>query len=209
MAFDLQEQEQIAEFKAWWNDWGKWLAGALVAVFAGWGAWAGWESYQLSQAHQAGELYSQAEAQLHNEPAKVAETVKSIEQQYSSTAYAARASLLAAKAGVNASNPADAEVQLKWAIANAKEAPLRDVARLRLAALQLDAGQFDVALTTLQTREDEAFTALFAEARGDVLVEKGDKAGARDAYRDAQAKLPKDAPNLKFVEVKLEALGKD
>ncbi|WP_432721061.1 tetratricopeptide repeat protein [Jeongeupia wiesaeckerbachi] len=209
MAFDLQEQEQIAEFKAWWNDWGKWLAGALIAGLAAWGGWAGWQSHQASQSRDAGELYGQAETQLLNDPAKLAETTKSIEQKYGSTAYAARASLLAAKADVNASKPADAETQLKWAIANAKEAPLRDVARLRLAALQLDAGQFDAALATLQTREDDAFTALFAEVRGDVLVEKGDKAGARDAYRDAQSKLPKDAPNLKFVEVKLEALGKD
>ncbi|GHD62914.1 YfgM family protein [Jeongeupia chitinilytica] len=209
MAFDLQEQEQIAEFKAWWNDWGKWLAGAVVAALAVWGGWAGWEHRQASQAHQAGDLYSQAETQLQTDPAKLAGTAKTIEQQFGSTGYAARASLLAAKADINASKPADAEAQVKWAIANAKEAPLRDVARLRLAAIQLDAGQFDAALATLQAREDDAYTALFAEARGDVLVEKGDKAGARDAYRDAQSKLPKDAPNLKFVEVKLEALGKD
>ncbi|AOX99576.1 tetratricopeptide repeat protein [Jeongeupia sp. USM3] len=208
MAFDLQEQEQIAEFKAWWQEWGRWLAGAIAAALIGWGGWAGFEHYQASQTKDAAALYGQLETQLQAEPAKLAESAKTIEQQYGSTAYAPRAALLAAKAGVDASKPADAEAQLKWTVSNAKEAPLRDVARLRLAALQLDAGQFDVALTTLQGREDEAFTALFAEARGDVLVEKGDKAGARDAYRDAVSKLPKDAPNLKFVEVKLEALGK-
>ncbi|BCL75653.1 membrane protein [Jeongeupia sp. HS-3] len=208
MAFDLQEQEQIAEFKAWWNDWGKWLTGAVIAGLVAWGAWFAWGHYQTSQAHKAGELYGLAETQLQAEPGKVAATAKTIEQQYGSSAQAPRAALLAAKAEVNASNPAAAETQLKWAVANAKEASLRDVARLRLAALQLDAGQYDVALATLQAREDDAFTALFAEARGDVLVEKGDTAGARDAYRDAQSKLPKDAPNLKFVEIKLEALGK-
>ena len=45
MAFDLQEQEQIDELKAFWRKWGTLITGVLVAAFAGLftpGRFAGW-----------------------------------------------------------------------------------------------------------------------------------------------------------------------
>ncbi|MBM5575186.1 hypothetical protein GKO28_14050 [Deefgea sp. CFH1-16] len=40
-----------------------------------------------------------------------------------------------------------------------------------------------------------------------MLQAQGQTAAAADAYRQAIAKLPKDAPNLKLVEIKLDVLG--
>lgn len=206
MAFDLQEQEQIAELKAWWKDWGKYLAAVLAAAGIGYVGWQGWNAYQSSDAQSAAEIYAKAEL-LGNDAAKLKVEAQKLQNEYGSTGFAARATLLAAKASAGNGDLKDAALQLQWVIGHAGEAGLRDAARLRLAAVNIDLKQYDAALAALKGREEAASTALFAEASGDVLAEKGDVAGARDAYKQALAKLDKDAPNYPFVEVKLAALG--
>jgi predicted negative regulator of RcsB-dependent stress response len=208
MAFDLQEQEQIAEFKAWWDSWGKFIAIGLVAVLVAYFGWKGWNSYLASQSAKAGVLYAELDKWAEaKDVAKMKPAVEQLKKDYAGSAYAPRAALLLAKVSVDSSDVPAATAQLQWVVANAKEAGLRDVARLRLSAVQLDQKKFDDALATLKANEETSFAGLFFEAKGDVLLIKGDKAAARESYKQAVAKLPKDAPNVKFVEVKLEALG--
>jgi len=57
MALDLEEQEQVAEFKAWWNQYGNLLAFALVAAAVVIGGWQGWRWYQQAQAQEASVVY--------------------------------------------------------------------------------------------------------------------------------------------------------
>lgn len=61
MAFDLQEQEQIAEFKAWWESWGKSIAVGVLIVFVGYFGWKGWNSYLETQSAKAGVMYASLE----------------------------------------------------------------------------------------------------------------------------------------------------
>ncbi|MCX7205042.1 MAG: tetratricopeptide repeat protein [Proteobacteria bacterium] len=208
MAFDLQEQEQIAQFKAWWDSWGKLIAVGFVAALVAYVGWKAWNAHLASQSAKAGVLYAELDklAAL-KDAAKMKPVVESLKKDFTSSAYTPRAALLLAKTSVDAGDVATATTQLQWVIASAKEAGLRDVSRLRLAAVQLDQKKFDDALATLKTSEESSFAGLFFEAKGDVLLIKGDKAAARESYKQAVAKLPKDAPNVKFVEVKLEALG--
>lgn len=208
MAFDLQEQEQIAEFKAWWESWGKSIAVGVLIVFVGYFGWKGWNSYLETQSAKAGVMYASLETLAGGKDvAKVKAAAELLKKEYAGTPYAARAALLLAKADADAGEAAAAMVQLQWVVANAKEPGLRDVSRLRLAALQLDDKKFDEALATLKGNEETSFAGLFFEAKGDVQLLKGDKAAARESYQQAIVKLQKDAPNVKFVEVKLEALG--
>jgi predicted negative regulator of RcsB-dependent stress response len=205
-AFDLQEQEQIAELKAWWQGWGKSLAVAIVAALLGYAAWTGWQSWQKHQVAKAADLYAQLQVQTV-EPAKFSATLTALKTDYKATPYAARAALGAARLAYLNGDAAKARDELNWVISHAKEMTLRDTAKLRLASVLLDDKKFDEALALVKTPEEESYSALFAEMRGDVLLAKSDVAGAADAYRQAIAKLPKDAPNLKLVEVKLDVLG--
>ncbi|UXY14252.1 tetratricopeptide repeat protein [Chitiniphilus purpureus] len=209
MAFDLQEQEQIAQFKAWWQSWGKYLTGLAVAGLVAFAGWQGWNRYQQHQAEAAAAIYAQVEAgALAGDTAKARSEADRLKQEYAGTAHAPRAALLAAKISVDKGEVDQAQAQLRWVAAQAKETDLRDAARLRLAAVQLDQKQFDAALTTLNAAESTGMAGLVAEMRGDVLVEKGDAKGAEQAYQQALSKLPKDAPNLQFVQIKLDALKK-
>jgi predicted negative regulator of RcsB-dependent stress response len=48
--YDLEEQEQIAEIKAWWKQYGNLVVGIVTAVSIGVIAWQGWNWYQRGQA---------------------------------------------------------------------------------------------------------------------------------------------------------------
>jgi len=57
--YDLEEQEQIDEFKSWWNQYRKLVLLVVIAVAVTVGAIQGWYYYRNKQAFEAGELYSQ------------------------------------------------------------------------------------------------------------------------------------------------------
>ncbi|MGL6039616.1 MAG: YfgM family protein [Deefgea sp.] len=205
-AFDLQEQEQIATLKAWWQSWGQWLAIVIAALLIGFAAWAGWQKYQKSQIAKAAEVYSQIEANLA-EDGKFKAGVALLKSDYATTPYAPRAALIAAKLQYLKGDAAAARTELQWVIDHSKEASLRDSARLRMASILQEDKKLTEALALMKAPEEEGFSPLFAELRGDIYHAKGEPAAAADAYRQAIAKLPKDAPNLKLVEIKLDILG--
>jgi predicted negative regulator of RcsB-dependent stress response len=55
--YDLEEQEQIAEIKAWWKQYGNLVTGIVTAASIGVIAWQGWNWYQRGQAAQASVVY--------------------------------------------------------------------------------------------------------------------------------------------------------
>ena len=57
MAYDLEEQEQLATLKGWWKDNGTKLLATLAAVAIAVAGWQGWRDWQASQVQQASSLY--------------------------------------------------------------------------------------------------------------------------------------------------------
>ena len=56
-AYDLEEQEQIAEVKAWWKQYGNLLMNVLTAAALTVLAWQGWNWYQGGQSAKAAAIY--------------------------------------------------------------------------------------------------------------------------------------------------------
>jgi predicted negative regulator of RcsB-dependent stress response len=81
-----------------------------------------------------------------------------------------------------------AKAQLLWAADHAKD-ELRDLARLRAAAVLLDDKAYDQALAQLDGSSGAAFEVRFQDMRGDVLAAQGKKTEAVSAYRTALTKL--------------------
>ena len=127
--------------------------------------------------------------------------------QYKATAYAPRAALLLAKLNFVSKDLKSAQAQLEWAAANSKEPVIKDLARLRLAGVQLDQNQFDAALKTLSSTHSDAFAPRFEDLKGDVLLAQGKQAEARVAYKAAYDKMKENNPYRNIVELKLDALG--
>ncbi|MGH6623329.1 MAG: YfgM family protein, partial [Burkholderiaceae bacterium] len=61
MAYDLQEQEQLAEFKAWWQKYGNFILTAVTVALLAFAGYNGWRWYEREQAAKAAGVYGQLE----------------------------------------------------------------------------------------------------------------------------------------------------
>ena len=173
MAYDLEEQEQLAELKAWWKDNGTLLLCILAAAsiaFAGWQAWRGW---QLDQAQEAGALYETMAKALREGDAKgLRDAGGSLVEKFPRTLYASLGALAAARFHFERADPKNAKLQLQWVLEHAPNQELKDLARLRLAAVQLDEKAFDEALKLLEAPPGAPLEAQYAALKGDALAAK-------------------------------------
>ena len=206
--YDLDEQERLDELKAWWKRWGSLVMVGLAVVIAVAAGWRYWQNRVATQSLEAATVYEQLTQSLAANDAKAArEAGAMLIDQYKGTAYAPRAALLLARLNAGAKDLKSAQVQLEWAAANSKEPALRDLARLRLAGVQLDQKQYDAALKTLSATHSDAFAFRFHDLKGDVLLAQAKPAEARVAYQAAFGKMAEDNPYRNIVELKLDALG--
>lgn len=213
-AYDLEEQEQLSAIKAWWEKNGNlvsWLAtGVALAVLGV----QGWRWYQANQAAEAGALYSSVlQAVEKNDPAKTRTFAGELVSKFPGVVAADLGAMLASKAEADAGDLKGAGLKLKWVIDNTKDPALREMARLRMAAVQIDQKAFDEALKTLESAPEEPFLPRFEDLRGDAYMAKGASKEATAAYKRALEAYDK-APTGSFgsvfksaIETKLEALG--
>ena len=208
-AYDLEEQEQLAALKAWWQENGNLVMTAISLVLIVLAAWQGWNYYQRNQAVQASGLYDAVQkAARAGDLKQVRESAGAVLENYPRTAYAAMAALVSAKAHFQGGDLKTARAQLAWVAENAKDEGLQDIARLRLASVMLDEKAYDDALKVLEAKHGAAFDALFLAARGDVLVAQEKKEEARSAYQAALEKADaRDAGLRGSVQLRLDALG--
>lgn len=221
--YDLEEQEQIAEIKAWWKQYGNLLLGIVTAASIGVIAWQGWNWYQRNQAAQASMVYGVLQkAVRENDAQRIKTATGELLEKYASTAYAPMAALSAAKAMFAAGDTKTASLQLVWVVEHGKD-ELRDLARLRLAAVLLDEKAYDEALKQLAGNTTGGFAVRFLGSRGDVLSAQGKTAEARAAYQEALVRLDEgdktgkgkntlqdrqaNAAFREMLELKLDALG--
>jgi predicted negative regulator of RcsB-dependent stress response len=218
---DLEEQEQISALQHWWNENGNLVTWVAVGVASAVVAYQGWQWYQRNQAAQASATYAVVQAALAERDAKKArEAAGEILEKFSGSAYAGMAALLAARAQVEAGDLKSAQAQLAWAADNARDAELRDLARLRLASVLLDQKSYDEALKLLETQPQAGFAARFADLRGDIFALQNKRNEAKAAYQSAlsvlesrpQGNAPAAATTTAFremVQLKLESLGEN
>ena len=114
---------------------------------------------------------------------------------------------LAAKTQVEKGNPAAAKVPLEWVAQHAGDEGYQAVARLRLAAIAMEAKAHDEALKHLSGTFPGEFAGVVADRRGDVLALQGKKTEAKAEYLKAYAALDERPEYRRTVEIKLAALG--
>jgi predicted negative regulator of RcsB-dependent stress response len=206
--YDLEEQEQLDELKAWWERHGNRVAAVVIAGCVAYLGWQGWRWYEAGHLDAASALYSAVQDAARNDNApKAKEAMAQLTDRYASTPYAPRAALLDAKILWDAGDKTGARARLQWAMDRAGDNDLAQVARYRMAETWLDDGKPDEALKLLDAKTDDAFTALYADLRGDALVAAGRKDDARKAYETALAKFDVRSAYRNYVEVKFHAIG--
>lgn len=207
MAYDLEEQEQIATLKAWWDKYGNATTWVLIAALAAYSGWNGWNYYQRDQAGKASALYDQLQAAVEaKDNAKVLRAAGDMEAQFGSTAYAPMAALVAAKSAFEANDLKSAKAQLQWAVEHGAD-EFKAVARVRLAGVLLDEKAYDEALKVLAGDVPAQFAGAVADRKGDVLAAQNKLAEARAAYKAALDATDKKNPGRQLIQLKLEAIG--
>ena len=207
-ALDLEEQEQVETLKAWWKENGRYVLLALALMLGGFAAIQGWKSHQSNQALGASELFQEFTRQIESGDAKrVNDAADAVIAGYGSSAYAPRASLLAAQVNIQTGDLARAKTRLQWTIKNAGEEGLKNVARLNLAGVLLDEKNYAEAQDLLEAQHPDSFDGLYADLKGDVLSAQGKKEEARAAYQKALDKTDAKNNYSSLIRMKLEALG--
>lgn len=208
MAYDLEEQEQIAGLKAFWNQYGNMILSVLIVVLLAIAGYRGWGWYQARQATEAAVVYEQLRtAADRNEIDKVKETAGTLFERYAGTVYGQMAALVAARVHFEAGDLKSAKAPLQWAIDKAPDEEFRLAARVRLAGILLDEKAFDEGLKLLPMESAGRFAGEFADRRGDLLLAAGRADEARAAYRLALEKLDASSPLRRIVELKSDGLG--
>ncbi len=208
MAFDLEEQEQLATIKAWWNQYGNLITWLLIVALAGVASWYGWKNYQAGQANQASMLYEELQkAVAAKDNAKVQRAATDMEAKFTGTAYAQMAALVAAKSAVDANDVATAKTQLQWIIAGRGDDEFKAIAKLRLAGLLLDEKAYDEGLKLIDSEFPEQFASAVADRKGDLLTAQNKLDLARAAYQIALDKSDAQNPGRQLIQLKLDAIG--
>ena len=207
--YDLEEQEQLAELKAFWKLYGNLIVLAVAAALAVFAGYRIWHWYQASQASQASAVYAELQkAAAASDAKKVRDLAGTLIEQYPRSVYAPLGAFISAKVHFGAGDLKTARAQLAWAVENARDPGVQALARLRLASVMLDDQAYDEALKVLDAKPEPAFEAQFEDARGDVLVGQGKRAEAKAAYSAALAKLkPGDDAARELIQLKLDGLG--
>ncbi len=208
MAYDHEEQEQLATLKAWWNNYGNlvtWLVTAVLVVFA---AWSGWKYYQRDQTSKGAMLYEEiVKAAEAKDQTKLARAAHDIKEKFGSTPYAQMGLLTAAKVAFDANDVKSAKDHLQWIVDHGRTDEFKAIARIRLAGLLLDEKAYDEGLKLLSGEFPEQFAALVADRRGDLLFAQNKLDEARKAFKTALEKTEIKNPARQLIQLKLDALG--
>ncbi|MDE2416733.1 MAG: tetratricopeptide repeat protein [Burkholderiales bacterium] len=205
---DLEEQEQLDELKHFWKQYGNAITWCLIAVLGAIAAWNGFQYWQRTQAAQAAAMYDEVEKVARSgDSAKLERAFGDMKDRFASTTYAQQAALLVAKSQYKAGQIESAKAALNWAAEKSSDKGYASIARLRLAAILMDAKAYDEALKVLDSGIGESFLALQADLRGDIFLAQGKKTEARAEFAKAYKAFEERSDYRRLVEVKLNALG--
>lgn len=200
--------DQLASLKAWWQQYGTALIAGVAIGLLLLGGLNYWKQYRAGRAEAASVLYEKLIENLQSgRTDEATATAATLVGDYAATPYAGKAALLAARLRLDAKDPAGARQQLEWAAEHAREEAVQHSARIRLGHLLLDLKEADAALALTAVRDPGGFESEYAELKGDALLAKGDRDGARTAYQAALDKLSPQSPYRGLLTMKRDNLG--
>jgi predicted negative regulator of RcsB-dependent stress response len=175
------ENEQVDALRQFFANNGKFLAVGVIIGIAALGGWRFWSSHQEGTDKAASAEYQQLTSAMQADKPDSLQAVATFASENNNT-YGALASLDLAKQYVETNQLDKAIALLQSGLKDTKDANLQAVINLRLARIQLQQSQADAALSTLNNVKGDGWTAIVADIRGEALLSKGDKQGARDAW---------------------------
>jgi predicted negative regulator of RcsB-dependent stress response len=186
----LSEEEQWERLKGWLRGNLPQVLVIMALLLLAWFGWKWWQSRADQQAVAAGLAYEKILGTFDaNKPTEALALIEELRKEHPKSAYVPAADLIAARMFVATNELDKAAERLQRVADTAPDKKLRPIARLRLARVQAAQGKHDLALATLGTADLGTHEAARLEARGDVLLAKGDRAAALKEYEAARVAL--------------------
>ena len=203
----LNEREQWERLLANLREQAPWMLAGVAVVMAAFGGWRLWQGHVQHRALEAAGLYQQAlGAFTRNDLDGGIKLADRLVQEFGATPYADQVNLAAARVQAEAQQLDLAAQRLNQVLNHTHDPALALIARLRLARVQLAQNKPDDAIKTLDAVPAGAFSARFAEVRGDALLAKGDRDGALKQYREARASGA-DTVDVELLDLKINELA--
>lgn len=211
------DEEQVEAIKNWWKNNGSSLLIGIVAALAIVFGWQAWQDNQAEKRSRAAAQFSNLVNSLsESDDANRIETVgyiaKELQENFEGSAYAIYATLILAQQQLmDQSDPEAAQVSLEWAHSRVEQSSaLELIIRSRLAQAQFAAGKHDDALETLGgAGETGEFAGIYSELEGDILLAKGDREAAEEAYRSAREASTGGQSGILQLKLSDLAIGED
>lgn len=199
------ENEQVDALRRFFANNGKALAVGVIIGIGALAGWRYWTGHQVSNSAEISANYQKVTQAMQGDRPQTLEAVAKFASENNNT-YGALAALDLAKQYVDQQQLDQAAIQLQTGLKATKDENLQAVLNLRLARVQLQQKQAEAALKTLDAVKGEGWSAIIADIRGEALLSKGDKQGARDAWSKG---IASDAsPALKqMMQMKMNNLG--
>lgn len=205
---DLDEQEQLANIKHFWNRYGVWMTTIVTVVALSYLGWSGWNYWQYNQSQKSAILFDELSKSMNaGDIPKTDRVFADMKDKFGATSYTAQAALLAARMNYGAGKIDASQAALQWLVDSNAEAAYKDVARLRLAGVQIEAKKYDEAIKLLTIGISKPFAALAADRMGDAYVLQNKTEEAKTQYLKAYAGLEERDDYRKMIEVKLARMG--
>jgi predicted negative regulator of RcsB-dependent stress response len=206
----LSEKEQLERLTGWLRVNGPWIFIGLAAGGLIVGGWRWWQARTDHIGVEAAQSYAQIlDAFDRGDRTRGLDLVEQLGQNHPGSPYVDQADLAAARLLLETGQVDRAASYLTVVMQHSRDAQLAQVARLRLARVQVSENHPDAALQTLGTAHQGAFEGRFDEVRGDAYFAKGDKTAALREYRAARLAIgPAESPN-DLLDLKINDLAGD
>lgn len=195
------EEQQVEAIKKWWRENGK---AVVLGAIVGLGGLYGWRYYQAEvteSKEKASEAYTQVITQLAD-AGDIEKAKAFVSGSDTSESYRVLAALQLAKQLVQQDDLNGAAEQLRLVKSMSKDSAIVAIAGTRLARVEAELGNYDTAITELDSITATGWKATVEDIRGDILVKQGNTDAARDAY--SASLVEQDNP---VVQMKLDNLS--
>lgn len=205
---DLDEQEQLATLKHFWDKYGRMVTAVLTVIALSYAGWTAWNIWQTGLEQKSAVRFDEmTRAVASGDIPKTDRVFADMKEQFGATSYTAQAALLDARMNYEKGNVEATKSALQWLVDSSAEAAYRDVARLRLGGVLIEAKQYDQAIKLLSSGISKPFTALAADRLGDAYSLQNKIEEAKAQYQKAYAGLPATDEYRKMIDVKLARMG--
>ncbi len=207
MVVHIQDEQEVANFKFFWQRWGRWIFAILVVIALAYLGYVLYQGHLRKNNEKASIVFDTfvTQATANNMPASK-KALLELQQDYPDTINTTQATLMMAGSAFDDGKYDEAIKHLQWVKERQHGDLLQTIVAQRLATVYLQQNKFSEALSALDVQVDNHFKPTLLETKGDVLYAQKKTAEAITAYEQALNLLPAENIQREIIQMKILAL---